>query len=101
MIDIIQSETFKNWLSTLKDRQAKARIQARIDRVALGNFGDVKPLREGVHEPRIDYGTGYRLYFMKQGRVTVILLAGGDKSSQNTDIERAITLAKNWSLQND
>lgn len=69
----------------------------RIDRFMLGNPGDVKPVREGVQELRIDYGPGYRMYFIYRGPVLVILLAGGDKRSQNSDIERAINLAKNWS----
>lgn len=99
MIDIIQSETFKDWLSTLRDRQAKARIQMRIDRFALGNPGDVKPVREGVHELRIDYGQGYRIYFIHHDLTTVVLLAGGDKNTQDADIERAINLAKHWRKQ--
>lgn len=97
MIEIIQSDTFKHWLTNLKDRQAKARIQMRIDRFMLGNPGDVKPVREGVQELKIDYGPGYRVYFIYRGPVLVILLAGGDKHSQNSDIERAINLAKQWS----
>jgi putative addiction module killer protein len=97
MIEIIQSETFKHWLSNLKDRQAKARIHMRLDRLALGNPGDVKPVREGVHELKIDCGPGYRVYFMYRGPIMVVLLAGGDKHTQNSDIERAINLAKHWS----
>jgi len=99
MIEIIQSETFKNWLSGLKDLQAKARIEARIRRVSLGNRGDAKPVREGISELRIDYGPGYRVYFIQRGPAMIVLLAGGDKRTQNVDIERAIMLAKDWSAQ--
>ena len=97
MIEIIQSETFKNWLSGLKDRRAMARIQMRLDRLALGNPGDVKPVREGLSEMRIDYGPGYRVYFLQRGRMVVVLLAGGDKRTQDADIERAFAIAKEWS----
>lgn len=96
MIEIIQSETFKRWLSGLKDRQAVARILARIDRAAGGNLGDVKPTRDGVSEIRIDYGPGYRLYFIRRGQQVIVLLAGGDKRTQDADIVRAIEMAKEW-----
>ncbi|MBL0207549.1 MAG: type II toxin-antitoxin system RelE/ParE family toxin [Propionivibrio sp.] len=82
MIEILQSETFSRWVGKLKDRQAIARINARIRRLAeTGNFGDVKLVREGVSELRIDYGPGYRLYCMQRGSVLVVLLSGGDKST--------------------
>lgn len=97
MINIIQSETFKRWLSHMKDRRAAMRIHSRIDRAAYGNFGDVRVLRDGISEMRIDYGPGYRVYFMLRGSVVIVLLAGGDKSTQNADISRAITIAKEWS----
>jgi putative addiction module killer protein len=97
MFDIRQSETFKGWLSKLKDRQAVARINARIGRVATsGNFGDFKPARDGVSEMRIDYGPGYRIYFMQRGTLMVVLLAGGDKRTQDADIKTAIRIAKEW-----
>ena len=96
MLELIQSQTFQRWLNGLKDRQARARVQARLDRLALGNPGDAKPLREGVSELRIDYGPGYRVYFMRRGPVIVVLLAGGDKRTQDADIERAIGIAKEW-----
>lgn len=97
MLEIIQSETFARWLGKLKDRQAIARINARIRRLSeTGSFGDVKPAREGVSEMRIDHGPGYRLYFMRRGAVLVVLLAGGDKSTQDADIKRAIEIAKEW-----
>lgn len=95
-MELIQSETFRHWLNSLKDRQARARIQARLDRLALGNPGDARPLRDGVSELRIDYGPGYRVYFIRRGLLVVVLLAGGDKRTQDADIERAIDIAKNW-----
>ena len=96
VIEIIQSETFKRWLSGLKDRIARARIHVRIGRIEAGNFGDVKPVGEGISELRIDYGPGYRVYFMQRGQRVVILLCGGDKSAQTHDIERAKTIASYW-----
>jgi putative addiction module killer protein len=94
MIEVRQTEVFANWFESLKDRRAKARIQARIDRLELGNFGDVAPVGEGVSELRIHYGPGYRVYFAKRGQVVVILLSGGDKSTQDTDIQSAKELAQ-------
>ncbi|GAB1394790.1 type II toxin-antitoxin system RelE/ParE family toxin [Rhodocyclaceae bacterium] len=96
MFEIIQSESFQCWLSGLKDRQAVARIHARLDRAAGGNLGDVKPAREGVSEMRVDYGPGYRLYFIRRGPLLIVLLAGGDKRTQDADIERAIRIAQDW-----
>ena len=97
MIEVIQSETFARWLGKLKDRAAVMRINARIRRLTeTGNFGDAKPVRDGVSEMRIDYGPGYRLYFIQSGQVLVVLLAGGDKSTQDADIKRAIEIAKEW-----
>ncbi len=96
MIEILKSDTFDRWLSALRDRRAVARINARLRQVSLGNLGDVAPVGDGVSEMRIFYGPGYRLYFIQQGRALVILLSGGDKSSQARDIENAKTLAKEW-----
>lgn len=96
MVELIQSETFQHWLHSLKNRQARARIQARLDRLALGNPGDNKPLREGVSELRTDHGPGYRVYFMRRGLLVVVLLAGGDKRTQDADIKRASDIAKEW-----
>ena len=100
MLEIIKSETYEDWIAKLEDRQAVAKINARIRRVAdYGHFGDVKPVREGVSEMRIDmfrYGPGYRLYFMQKGAVIVVLLAGGDKSTQKADIKRAVEVTKEW-----
>ena len=96
MLELIQSQTFRRWLHGLKDRQARARVQAQLDRLALGNPGDTKPLGDGVSELRIDYGPGYRVYFQRRGPVIVVLLAGGDKRTQDADIKRAIRIAKDW-----
>ncbi len=93
MIQVRQSETFRSWLADLRDRRAVARIAARIDRLKLGNPGDVKSVGDGVSELRIDYGPGYRLYFKQVGQEIVLLLCGGDKSTQDRDIERAKALA--------
>jgi putative addiction module killer protein len=80
----------------LKDRQAMARIAARIDRLALGNPGDVKPVGSGISEMRIDYGPGYRVYFVQRGSAIVVILCGGDKRSHAADIKRAIKIAADW-----
>ena len=96
MLDIVQSEIFSKWHSALKDRQAVARVNARIRRLSEGNPGDSKFLREGVSELRIDHGPGYRVYFTRRGPVVIILLVGGDKRTQDADIERAIEIAKQW-----
>ncbi len=95
MIEIRQTETFADWLGDLRDQQAKARIQTRIRRLSLGNPGDVKPVGEGVSEMRIDYGPGYRVYFVQRGELLIVLLAGGDKSTQDRDISTALELARN------
>ena len=94
MIQIRQTDVYAQWLEKLRDRQAKARIAIRIRRLSLGNPGDVRPVGGGVSELRIDYGPGYRVYFLKQGAALVILLAGGDKSSQADDIRKARNLAR-------
>lgn len=96
MFEIIQSETFQRWLFGLKDRQAVARIHTRLGRAAGGNLGDVKPVRDGISEIRIDHGPGYRLYFIRRGLLVIVLMAGGDKCTQNADIDRAIKIAKDW-----
>jgi putative addiction module killer protein len=95
MVEIRKTELFANWLNNLRDIQAKARVLVRIERLALGNAGDVKPVGEGVLEMRISYGPGYRVYFIQRGSELIILLAGGDKSSQSKDIMSAIRLAQN------
>ena len=95
-MEIILSATFKQWFQSMRDRRARARIQARIDRFATGNHGDVKPVRDGLFEMRIDYGPGYRVYYIRQGQLLIVLLNGGDKASQAKDIEKALLLAKDW-----
>ena len=94
--EVVQSATFSTWLAKLKDRQARARILIRIDRLALGNPGDVKPVGSGISEMRIDYGPGYRLYFAQRGELVTVLLCGGDKRTQEADIKRAIEIANAW-----
>ena len=95
MVEIRKTEYFAKWLDGLRDIWARARILVRIERLSAGNPGDVQPVGEGVSELRIDYGPGYRVYFIKQGQELVILLAGGDKRSQARDIKTALRLAQN------
>ena len=95
MIEVRKTEVFTRWLDGLRDIHARARIQARIERLIAGNSGDTKPVGEGVSELRIDYGPGYRVYFKRRGRDLVILLAGGDKSKQARDIQNALHIARN------
>ena len=94
MVELRQTPVFAKWLSGLRDRQARARIQVRLDRLALGLIGDAKSVGSGVSELRIDYGPGYRVYFKQQGREVVVLLAGGDKRTQDRDIRRALAMAR-------
>jgi putative addiction module killer protein len=95
MLEIRKTETYAHWIDNLRDLQARARVQVRIERLAAGNPGDVRPVGEGVSELRIDYGPGYRVYFAKRGREVVILLAGGDKTTQSADIKVALRLLRN------
>ena len=95
MLEIRKTELFANWLDSLRDVRARARVQVRIERLAAGNPGDVQPVGEGVSELRIDYGPGYRVYFKKIGSEVLILLAGGDKRTQGSDIKTALRLARN------
>jgi putative addiction module killer protein len=94
MIEVRQTDEYAEWFKSLRDRRARARINTRIRRLSLGNPGDVKPVGEGVSELRIDYGPGYRVYFVQRGGTLVILLAGGDKQTQNRDIRTALELAR-------
>jgi putative addiction module killer protein len=93
MMEIRKTEVFAGWLDGLRDIRARARILVRIERLASGNPGDVRPVGEGVSELRIDYGPGYRVYYIQRGREVVILLAGGDKRTQSRDIKTALRLA--------
>jgi putative addiction module killer protein len=92
-MNVLQTERFSSWFVRLKDKKAKARIQVRIDRAEDGNFGDHKFIGDGVSEMRIDYGPGYRVYYTVRDEVLIVLLAGGDKSSQHKDIKLAQALA--------
>lgn len=94
MYEIKTTETFDEWFDSLRDTQGKARINARLRRVELGNFGDAEPVGENVSELRFFFGPGYRVYFIQEGDEIIVLLAGGDKSSQQKDIDKAIELAK-------
>ena len=95
MLEIRKTEDYAKWIDNLADIRARARILVRVERLAAGNPGDVKPVGEGVSELKIDYGPGYRVYFKKQGQELIILLAGGDKSSQAKDIKLALGLVRN------
>jgi putative addiction module killer protein len=94
MIEVRQTTVFDAWMDSLRDDQAIVRITARIRRLSLGNFGDAKPVGGGVSELRLDHGPGYRVYFVRRGAVVVILLCGGDKSTQDRDIRRAKQMAE-------
>lgn len=96
MVELIRSTTFDRWLIGLRDRRAVARIAARLDRPASGHPGDAQPVGDGVSELRIHYGPGYRVYFIQRGSVLIVLLCGGDKSSQEKDITQAKALAAEW-----
>ena len=97
MIEVRQTVVFAKWLDRLRDKRARARILARLDRLTLGNLGDVKPVGSGVSELRIDSGPGYRVYLAQRGAVLIILLCGGDKSTQSRDIIRAQRMVKELS----
>jgi putative addiction module killer protein len=93
-MEIRQTEVYARWFDGLRDRRARARIDVRIRRLSLGNPGDVRPVGEGVSELRINYGPGYRVYFVQREQTLVILLAGGDKNTQDHDIRTALELAR-------
>jgi putative addiction module killer protein len=95
MFEIRKTETYARWHDGLHDIHARARVQVRVERLAAGNPGDVRPVGEGVSEMRINYGPGYRVYYTQHGREVVVLLAGGDKRTQVTDIKTALRLARN------
>lgn len=89
-------DVFGDWLTALGDERAAAKVSVRIDRLAAGNFGDCKPLQDGVSELRIDWGPGYRVYYAMAGRTCVLLLCGGDKRKQSADIKRAVVYWKDY-----
>ena len=95
MIEIRKTPEYVKWIDDLRDAQARARILVRVERLRLGNPGDVKPVGSGVSELRIDYGPGYKVYFIKQGEILIVLLAGGDKRTHDADIKTALRLADN------
>src|SRR5579864_3866131 len=92
MVEVRQTEVFIDWFAGLRDREARARVTARIDRLSFGNPGDVKPVGGGVSELRIDYGPGYRVYYARTDRVVYLLLCGGTKATQDADIKLAIDM---------
>ena len=94
MIEVRETLTFSTWIRSLRDDRARVRINVRIDRLRLGNAGDARPVGNGVSELRVDYGPGYRVYFCRRGEAWVILLCGGDKQTQSSDIERAKRMAE-------
>lgn len=93
MIEIRETDEFKRWVRSLSDSIAKAKITSRIQRLKYGNPGDVKPVGEGVSEMRIDHGPGYRVYYVNRGNTIIVILCGGDKTTQQSDIDRALRLA--------
>ncbi len=95
MLEVRRTEVYASWLDGLRDVRARARVLVRVERLAAGNPRDVRPVGEGVSEIRIDYGPGYRVYFKRQDRTVVVLLAGGDKRTQSDDIDTALRLARN------
>jgi len=104
MVEFRQTETFRRWRTRLKDERARVLIASRLDRLAFGNAGDVRPVGQGISELRIDHGPGYRIYFQRRGDAIILLLCGGDKSTQAKDIKTAKLLAKelnaDWSEEN-
>jgi putative addiction module killer protein len=96
VIEIVQSEEFEHWIAKLRDLRAQLRIRARIERLSSGNPGDIKPVGAGVAELRVDYGPGYRVYILQRGEVLIVLLCGGDKSTQSKDIKQAKLIAQRW-----
>jgi putative addiction module killer protein len=100
LIEIRETEVYKKWFGSIKDRKTRSIIDIRIRRISLGHFGDVVPVGKGISELRIDYGPGFRVYFLKRRNVLVILLCGGDKSTQKKDIQKAIELAR-WVMEQD
>lgn len=101
MIEVVRTDDFDRWLRKLRDRQARLRIVARVDRLAHGNPGDVKPVGHGISEMRLTYGPGYRVYYLQEGETLILLLCGGDKSTQGEDVAKAHALAEEWHADKD
>jgi len=101
VFEVVQTDEFETWLRKLKDRQGKLRVLERVDRLAHGNPGDVKPVGQGISELRLTYGPGYRVYYLQDGDRLILLLCGGDKSSQQKDIQKAHELATEWRSEGD
>ena len=101
MFELKQTETFRKWRTRLKDGRARALIASRLDRLAYGHTGDAEPVGDGISELRIQYGSGYRVYYQIKGKTLIILLCGGDKSTQPRDIKTAKRLLDEWSPSND
>ena len=99
MVEIAKSATFDRWLRKLKDRRAVALVLVRIDRLTAGKPGDVKPIGSGISELRIDHGPGYRVYCLQDGDRLILLLCGGDKSSQDKDIKEAHRITEDWKVE--
>jgi putative addiction module killer protein len=96
MIQVRRTSVYDKWIKELRDVEARSRINIRVRRLAIGNPGDVRPVGEGISELRINYGPGYRVYYLQRGDVFILLLCGGDKAGQRRDIERAKQLAQEW-----
>ena len=96
MVEVLRTDEFDEWIRKLKDRAGRLRILKRIDRLANGNPGDVKPVGNGVSDLRLDVGPGYRVYYLQDGDVLILLLCGGDKATQRNDIDKAQRLADEW-----
>ena len=96
MYEILKSSTFDSWLRGLRDRDAKAKVEVRIRRLSLGNAGQFRSLKDGINELKIDYGPGYRVYYTFKGKTLILLLCGGDKSTQSKDIRPATEIAASW-----
>ena len=97
MIELLQTETFRQWRFRIPDKRLRGLIASRLSRLAFGHTGDAKPVGDGISELRIDYGPGYRIYYQRRGRFLVVLLCGGDKSTQSKDIQTSKRLAAKWS----
>lgn len=96
VVELIKTDVFDQWLRGLRDTRGRAKVMVRLRRLSLGNPGDVKPVGEGISELRIPHGPGYRVYYLTRGPIVVVLLCGGDKSSQSRDIEQAKAIARQW-----